>query len=187
MILKYFEPDLDFDFAYLDKATGKVEGMATWEMAGVLFLIDRGYEVVNITNFDYEKFAKFGKKYIQEFAGDEVAEEQERISDLNLEMERSKGFEKFTILKIPTVKDIKKYLNDDCLVMCEVNASVLDGKDDYEPHAILITDYDDKGFIIQDPGLPPIPNMFVEYEKFEKAWAYPEESVKNLKAIKLTK
>lgn len=48
----------------------------------------------------------------------------------------------------------------------------------------MVTGFDDKNLYVHDPGLPPFENRKVPNEIFLKAWAYPADSSKNLKAFK---
>ena len=63
MVLKFFWPDKEFTWAELDKITAKVEGLWTWQMAGLLWLDANGFEVKDIEAFDYDQFIKKGGDY----------------------------------------------------------------------------------------------------------------------------
>ena len=65
-----------------------------------------------------------------------------------------------------------------------MNANALDDEEGYTGHFIVIFEYDKKGFLLHDPGLPPRPNRKVSYENFTKAWQYPTEESSNLHAFK---
>jgi len=48
---KYFRPDLDYSWEELDKISAKVEGLWTWPMSGITWLVENGYEVHEVENF----------------------------------------------------------------------------------------------------------------------------------------
>jgi len=189
MVLKYFWPQREFSFEELDKITAKVEGMWTWQMAGLLWLQENGFEVRDIEVFDFERFIEEKEKYLLEFFGEEAGLEQIQHSYLPNEFEYARRFVKEIEIerRLPDFSDIRNLMNKGYLVVCLVNAKKLDRKDGYVGHFVLIKGYDDKNLIIHDPGLPPIENRTVSGESFEKAWADPNEKAKSLWAIRLKK
>jgi hypothetical protein len=187
MIIKFFDPDFKISWQQLDKATGFEKNKGTWSMAGLLWLKEKGFDVKHLTIFDYDKFATEGGDYLIEVYGEEVGDWSVKHSNLPLERQRAKRMKESGIVinKVPTRSDIKRYLDDGYLVKTLVNARKLNGKKGYFGHAVIIKGYDNKHFIIHDPGLPPLPNRKVKYEDFEAAWADPNDEAKELDAIKL--
>jgi len=49
---------------------------------------------------------------------------------------------------------------------------------------VLLTSFTDEGFILHDPGLPPLKNREVAFGDYERAWAYPDKQAKNYIAIR---
>jgi hypothetical protein len=171
----------------LGKQTGFEEGKGTWSMAGLLWLKDQGFEVIHITPFDYQIFEERGGEYLLELYGKEVGEWSIAHSNMQLEQQRAKKMAKAEISKkaIPTVEDVKKYLDDSYLVKVLLNARKLDSKKGFAGHAVVVKGYNDTHFTIHDPGLPPRPNRKVTFKEFEEAWADPNQEAKELDAIKL--
>lgn len=188
MIMKYFWPGKDFSWKELGKITAKAKGKATWPFAGNIWLAEHGMKVKVIQSFDNQCFINEGVSYIKEFAGEEVAQWQNSHSDIKQERELAKeSIKKIeNETRIPTIEDIKEALDNGYLATCGINSKVLAEKDGYVSHRVVLTGYTDKGLYLHDPGLPPKENRFVPYELFEKAWAYPEEKMKNLTLFKDT-
>jgi hypothetical protein len=187
MTLAYFSPDREFTYEELDEISQKVPGKWTWPTAAMLWLMQNGYELRLVEEFDYAEFAKRGSDYLIDKSGHEVAEVQAENSDIDREREIAKNFVQYAPLerRIPDLKDIKRYLEENWVVMCNVNSALLQDRHGYSGHFVVIIDVKDDEVVIHDPGLPPLPNLAVEKEVFEKAWAYPAESDKNLLAIRI--
>lgn len=187
MVLKYFWPKRDYSFEELDKITAKVEGMWTWQMAGLVWLQENGFEVKVIEVFDYERFIEEKEKYLLEFYGEEAGEEQIQHSYLPNEFEYARRFIKGVEIekRLPNLSDIQGLVHKGYLVVCLVNAKRLNNKSGYVGHFVLVKGYDRKSLIIHDPGLPAIENRIVPDDIFEKAWADPDEKAKSLWAVRL--
>lgn len=187
MILKYFWPDKEFSWEELEKVTAKSEGMWTWPMAGLIWMQANGFEVINIEVFDYSKFIEKGKDYLREEYGEQVASEQDLHSDIEKERKIAEQFiqQVKTIFEIPTQEQIKEFLRDGYLIKCTINSRVINNREGYAGHSVVVKGFDEAGFIIHDPGLPGLENRKVAYDIFEKAWAYPNEKAKNIMAFKL--
>jgi hypothetical protein len=187
MVLKYFSPERDFTWKELEIITAKPEGKWTWPIAAALWLEDNGFEVKFIETFDYDDFSKRGAEYLLETHGKEVTDAQVAKSDIEQEMRLAKELagkvseEK----RIATADDIRTLLSEGFLIIANVNSRVLRGKEGYSGHAVVVKGFNEDGFIIHEPGLPPIENMQVDLALFEKAWAYPSEEAKNILAVRL--
>ena len=187
MMMKYFWPNKDFSWKELERITAKVEGLWTWPMAGLLWFQEKGVGVKIITIFDYEKFAQLGGQYLIDEYGEEVGKAQIEHSDIKQERKFAKEFiKKITIEKvIPTIDDLKNLLKQDYLIMCNVNSRKLNNKEGYSGHFVVIKGFDDKHLIINDPGSSrAAKNRLVDFDLFEKAWAYPNEKAKDIMAFK---
>jgi len=187
MVLKFFWPNNEYTWEELEVATAKVEGLWTWYMAGLLWLQKNGFEVIVIETFDYEQFIQDKEKYLLDTFGKEVAEEQIKNSDIDQEIEYARRFveEINPEARVPTVHNITQFLEDGYLVICGINSRALNNKEGFAGHSIVIKGTHNDGFILHDPGLPPIENRVVSFDEFEKAWAYPNDIAKNIMAIKL--
>jgi hypothetical protein len=186
MIMKYFWPDENYSWDELDKITSKAPGLWTWQMAGLIWLQEKGLEIKAIEVFDYKKFAELGGQYLLDEFGEEVGKAQIEHSDISQELEFAKKFSEVIDIekRIPTIEDVKKLLQDDYVIVVNVNSRVLRKTDGYSGHFIVVKGFDEDGFILNDPGLPGIENMKAGFELFEKAWAYPNEKAKNIMAFR---
>jgi len=187
MVLKFFWPEKEFSYEELDKITAKIEGLWTWQMAGLLWLNEHGFEVRDIEIFDYSQFAEQGGDYLIDFFGKEVGESQIRHTDIKQEIKYAEIFAKKinSEVRIPTIKEILQLLENDYVVICNVNSHTLNNNEGYAGHFVVIKGFTNDSLIVHDPGLPPQENRMVDFNTFEKAWAYPSEKTKNIMAFKL--
>jgi hypothetical protein len=86
--------------------------------------------------------------------------------------------------RIPNQKDLRSLIKDDYLIICNVNSRTLNKKKGFAGHFVLIKGLEDKNYVIHDPGLPPQENRKVNFELFNKAWAYPNNKAKGIMAVK---
>lgn len=186
MAAEYYRPDLVLSFEKWDEITNKKKDGWTWTMSGLLWLKGNGFDVEDIEPFDYREFIRSGKEYLRELFGDDVADIQEKMSDVHQEQEISKEFIKVIHVeeRRPTFEDVRAFLDSGYLVMMNVNARTLNGRDGYAGHFIVVKGYGSQGLFFHDPGLPAIENRHVDYGYFMKAWAFPNENALNLIAIR---
>jgi hypothetical protein len=187
MIVKYYKSDFVIDWDLWSQLTGYEEGKGTWASSGLLWFHDNGFSVKHISLFDYDDFSKNGAEYLLREFGEEVGEWQKKHSNIPKEIEFATALLNKGLVekREPLLSDIIKYLNDGYLLRCMVNSMKLNGKKGYFGHAIVVSDHDSKGIIIQDPGLPPQPNRHVSFDVFEESWADPNSQAKELDVIKL--
>jgi hypothetical protein len=187
MVLKYFEPVEDFSWDDLDRYTGKEVDKWTWPMAGLTWMRSRGYCVKDIELFSYYDFLKSGEQYLVKEFGEEIAREQITHSrDLAREQAATELFLKTVEVehRAPDSSEIPNLLKEGWLVICNVNARALNSRSGYVGHFIVITGSGDDEFIFHDPGLPPLESRKVSYKIFEQAWAFPNQTAKNIMAFK---
>lgn len=187
MILKYFIPDREFSFEELDQLSEKVKDKWTWTYKINLSLQKMGFEIIDMSTFDSQKFASLGQTYLIEHLGSKAAQKQMEKSDVAQAM--IDAGQHIKVIKenlvVPEISDIKKYLDNGYLVGCMINAQVLQNKSGYTGHAVLVIGYDKDNVIIHDPGAPPLPNRKVPFKLFTQAWGYPDHQNQNLTAFKL--
>jgi hypothetical protein len=186
MILGYYMPGAKYTWEVLDKLTGKKEGLWTWPLFAMIQLKNRGFDVVNIEDFDYNRFSKEGDTYIKERYGEEVGTAQIEHSDIPYEMKNAELFMKEFEFKprVPDLQDIGKLLEDGYLVICNVNSCALDDLPGYSGHFVVIYQINSSHLFIHDPGLPPRESRKVAHDKFVMSWAYPSEQEKNVMAFR---
>jgi hypothetical protein len=186
MILEYFTPGEEYTWELLDKLTGKKEGLWTWPLFAMIQLKSRGFDVVNIEDFDYNRFCKEGETYIKERYGEEVGTAQIEHSDIPYEMKNAELFIKNFEFKprVPDLQGIGKLLEDGYLIICNVNSCAINDLPGYSGHFVVIYQINSSHLLIHDPGLPPRESREVAHDKFVKSWAYPSEQEKNVMAFR---
>ncbi len=127
MVLKYFNPNVNYDWDALDKLTGKKEGLWTWPLYAMIQLEEDGFDVIYIEDFDYDRFSKEGEPYVMESFGQEVGTAQIENSDIAYEMKNAELFLKQCHFepRMPDFQDIKNLLETSYLLICNVNSCVL--------------------------------------------------------------
>jgi hypothetical protein len=185
-IAKYFDSDFSIPMDEWSQLTGYEEGLGTWANAGLVWFKEQGYDVKHIELYDYQAFMADPKGYMVAYNGVEAGTWGYEHTNVPAEIERMKKILSTDIIeqRIPTIDDIKKYLDEGYVLRATINSQKLNGEDTYVGHAVIITDYNDTYLTIHDPGLPGIPNRQVTYDEFEAAWADPTPRVKELDAIR---
>jgi len=175
MIFNYFQPEKNYSWETIDKLTGFKEGLWTWPNKIQIKMARMGFDVYNKDLFDYKKFAKLGGKYIIQRYGKEVGEAQIENSDIPAETKKIPDYLKQvrTENAVPSLKDIKKFLQKGYLVSCNINSRVLSKTKGYVGHLVLVYKVEDRYVHLHDPGLPPRPKRKVPKQLFNTAWGYP--------------
>ncbi|MCR4264132.1 MAG: peptidase C39 family protein [Candidatus Roizmanbacteria bacterium] len=189
MVLKYFLPEKNHTWKELEKMTAKVKDLWTWPTQGIINLHRMGFNIVDIDDFDIEKFIDNGGEYMIERYGNEVGKEQIKYSDIDQERKIHREYINLNIhqKRIPELKELKKLLDEGYLVTCNVNSYALNNEKGYAGHFVVIFDYDKNNLYLHDPGLPPVKNRKVSYKQFIKAWEYPNKNARNVLAFRLRK
>jgi hypothetical protein len=157
MILAQQLPDRQFSMQDMLNLTGAKEGLATWPAKTLLELDNLGLESVMIGSFNGQAFAERGVPYIREVMGDEVADWQEKYSDIPEERARyaelyQKGIP--VIEAVPTLDTVSEYLGNGYLVQCGVNSKRLRGEDGYVGHSVLVLAVSNQEVVLHNPGPP---------------------------------
>jgi len=188
MIAETYWPDESYSWDELDVLTQKKVGMWTWPMAGYVWLAGKDIRIESMSIFDFQVFHEEGYDYFLKTFGKEVADEQATHADLAQGQVLADQFINHDrislVIKIPSHTDIQQKLEDDYLIVCNVNQKALNNEQGYSGHFVLVYDYDEDGYLLNDPGLPSHKGRHVSFEVFERAWAYPDKNAMNLTAIK---
>lgn len=186
MIAKYFDSKFTISMDRWAALTGFEAGKGTWENASLLWFYEHGYEVKHLSLFDSRAFIAAPEAYLVETAGDEIGTWQIQHTNIPAEVQRVKELlsANVRVMQLPTITDIQRYLQEGYLVRVLINAARLNGKSGYVGHAVVVVGYDEAGFVLHDPGLPPQPNRKVSYDNFEAAWSGGNPSNKEMDAIR---
>ncbi len=130
MVLKYFLPDKDYAWEELEVITAKKKDGWTWPIAAMIWLSKNGFEIKDIELFDYQEFSKTGKKYLAEKFGTEVAEAQDKFTDLPQEQRFSADLLNYVHveMRMPDIDDVRMLLDEGYLLIqytSQLAASVL--------------------------------------------------------------
>lgn len=171
MILKYFEPNKEYSIKELEKITGKQPEKGSWSFQWSIWFTKHGYTVKHYTTFDFRSFMDEGIDYIRREYGDEVADWQAQNSDVEqarlLTKEYLNGVE--VVAKKPTINDIRKEHSAYSLVKPMLNSRMLNNKEGYEGHSVVVIEVDDENIWFHDPGLPAFENRKVSHQLFQEA------------------
>ncbi len=186
MALGELMPERSFTYDELDSISRKLPGKWTWPTAAMLWMLDEGLDLLLIEEFDYAAFVDRGGDYLIERFGEEVGQAQIAQSDLVQEVEIARRFMAHAPLtyRLPTLVDLREQIDAGAVVIVNLNAALLHGREGYSGHFVVVVDVNDDTVRLHDPGLPPKPDLCVSIERFEKAWAYPTERERNLLAVR---
>lgn len=186
MILKYFLPEREFTWKQLEKMTAKKPDLWTWQLAGILWMQENGFDVRNREVFDYHRFIHEGDEYLLREFGKEVGSAQIKNSDIKQERSLSKKFVQSVAIEkeVPAIADMQRLFQEGFLMIININSSVLNKKPGYTGHSVVITGFSESTITFHDPGLPPMPNRSVPTALFETAWGYQNENAKTLVAFR---
>lgn len=187
-LLKFYFPEKNYSFRYLDRVTGHRKGKGTWVSAAALFLSEKNMEVRIIGNFDYKKFAKHGTQYLESYWTDEVYQFQRVYSDFERERKLAKKLVKNrkVILEIryATLRDIKTLYKNGYILFVPINPWVLERRKGYSSHMVVVTEIKKDTIVFHDPGLPPQKNKETPLKLFLKAMYYPTKESASLIAVR---
>lgn len=160
--LEYFD-ERDYTWEELEKLTGFKPGRAAWTVKPWTTLVQQGFDIQMIENFDYERYAKEGETYLKTFL---------KPHELTWQLEHSNLLEIQPLIptfletvhytqKSPTLSDIDRLLKNGYLVTVQLNLSLLNNKSGYTAHMILVFDQNEYEYIVHDPGLPGRPSRHI--------------------------
>jgi|SRR3989344_8161579 len=174
MIYKYYF-DEEFTWQEIDKLAHAIKGKATWTFIVEMELAKRGINVHNIESVDYLQLYKKGENYLKEIVGEESADYYLNKSNIKSVLKYIPQYLKVVNheTRKATINEIIAALKNNCLVAAEINSSILNNKQGFDLHLVLIYDYDGVNLILHDPGLPPIKSRRVTIDEFKKCFNYP--------------
>ena len=152
-----------YTWEQLENLTGYEPKRAAWTVKIWTELSQDGFDIRMIEGFDYKKYHEQGEAYLHIFLKPEEVEWQLRESNLaqirpliptflkNVQYEQ----------RSPQLDDIDTMLHDGFLVFVQLNSKILNNKDGYTAHMILLHGKEGDEYIAHDPGLPPHPNRHI--------------------------
>jgi hypothetical protein len=189
MLIAHVEDEL-LPLSKIEEITGFDPGLQSWPYAAMASLAERNYEVVYIEKFDHETFAFDPGKATTEAYGVESWELFKKISNISAaQVSALKCLNHKNVTfqnKVPKIEEIKDFLDNNCSIICNLNANKLSGLDGYNGHFVLICELDlQKGnLVIQNPGLPPMKDQVVTVERFLEAWSSLDSTPENIISLR---
>ena len=173
MVHRYFFGK-DLSWQMIDKLTHAISGKATWTFIGEMEFVKKGLDVINIEPVDYQKLYEKGPEYLKEAAGKQTAkyylEKSNIASVLSCIPEYLKTVKHET--RRASLEEIIGFLKRGALVGAEVNSRILNQKEGFDLHFVLLYDFDGKNFIVHDPGFPPIKSRKVDIKEFNQCFNF---------------
>jgi RluA family pseudouridine synthase len=138
----------------LEKITGYEPGRAAWSIKALVHMLNMGFDIRMIEPFDYARYLKEGKSYLEEtFNAEEKQWLYEHSNILELRPQIAPFLQQVTPEhRSAALSDIDDMLADDRLVFVTVNSRVLAGKEGFFLHAILVIGTQGDDYIVHDPG-----------------------------------
>lgn len=173
MVAKHFL-NQDFTWEELDKLTYAIPDKATWTFMGEMEFAKRGLKVRNIEPIDYKKLYEKGASYLTTILGKDTADYYLNKSNIGSIIKYIPEYLK--IVKHETrramLQEIIASLQAGALIGAEVNSRILNHKDGFSLHFVLLYDFDGTNIILHDPGLPPIKARKVTLKEFDACFNF---------------
>ena len=170
MLFDYFM-DRRIGWAEMDKMAGFENGKAPWTVTIWERMSRQGFDVRMIELFDYARYEKEGDAYLRKYLTKEEYDWQVKHTNILDIQPAIASFLKQVHVESrrPTLGDIDDMLDDGRLVMLTLNSRVLNDKEGYVSHAVLVIGQNSREYVIHDPGLPGRPNLHVPKLKIWEA------------------
>jgi len=180
-VLEHFEPETSWSWEALDALTNKEPGKWTWPYRGLLNMKARGYDLVSITQSSLGDYVELGLyEAMVRKLGVEAADRQREMVDLDVVKKdlldyyhRWKEGEFVRKERLPTMEDVRQLLDEGYLVGCGLNSRILNGREGYASHLVLVYGLGDGCVYFHDSGLPGVEGRRETVELFEKACVSP--------------
>jgi hypothetical protein len=165
----FFDEELSWE--EIEAITKTIPGKGAWTMAAEIELAKRGVEVINIEPFDYEKYYNEGVDYLKNNFDESTVNYYLEKSNLLSVHDDIPLF--LQLVKHETrragIEDIDSFLSNGYLIGAEINSRILNKREGFSLHYVLIREGKNQSYIINDPGAPPIENREVTKEEFIQA------------------
>lgn len=155
----------------MERYVGFENGRAAWTLKPNTTMAKAGFDIRMIEPFDYQRYAEMGDAYLDELytpAAAAWAREYSNIADIFPDIPEFLQTVNVACRRA-SLDDIDAMLAEERLVFVTLNSRVLEGKEGYANHAVLILQRDQNTYILHDPGLPPNPYRHVSRELLWKA------------------
>jgi hypothetical protein len=168
--LEYFT-DKQYTWEQLEDMTGYKPNTAAWTVKVWVELARQGFAIRMIEKFDYRRYQAERRAYLEQVFSDQKLAWQEehthllQIAPLLPDFLQTVQQE----MRSPQLADIDAMLAEGYLVTVQLNSRVLDGREGFAGHMILVHGKDGDEYIAHDPGLPPKENSRITSELLFRA------------------
>ena len=188
---EHFNPEKSWTYDELNQLIRKEEGKYTWFSRAYVETAALGYRMVVYDAFDYGAFAQTPEEYLRGFY--ESAHAEDLIANTKLERGIRDALATYRLEIGPhidrrtegaTKEALKELIEDGYLVMAMIDeASLLGMEGKVLPHAVLVYDHDEDGFIAHNPGIKSLESavcaQHLDYDMVRRITAFgtmPAES-----------
>jgi len=147
----------------IEKLSGFKDNTAAWTVTIWERMVNMGFDVRMIENFDYRRYAKQGNDYLKKYFTESAYEWTMEHTDILTITPLIPSFLHTVkpITRRPTLEDIDEMLEDKRLVFVTLNSRALNHTEGFVSHAVLVLRKEEDDYILHDPGLPPVPERRV--------------------------
>jgi hypothetical protein len=174
MLYKHFF-DEDYTWEQIEDIAKAIPGKGTWTFVVDTALAKRGIKIINVEPVDYQKLYEQGPVYLKELYGQETADYYLNRSNIASVTGEIPEFLKHVthLTRQSSTEEIIDLLKQGKLVGAEINSSILNKKEGFSLHFVLLYAVEGDAIIMHDPGLPPKPARRVPVEDFRAAFEHP--------------
>jgi hypothetical protein len=171
MMLGVLMPEREFSLAELEEITHKQPDAGAFATHHLIWMVENGLEVQHWDTHDWPAFRDDGLDYIRRTVGDDAANYAATGSDIPAEQAVIDRFLEVVpmIKKKPRIADMEQLFDEGWLVRAGVNSRVLNNRDGYVGHSVVITGFEDDDVIFHDPDVPGTANRRSPRELFQAA------------------
>ena len=190
MALEAAEPGATYRLRLLDLLTQRRAGEGTWTHAAYLALGTLPVEARAYDAFDYDAFVDNPVNAVFDSFPPDVAASMASGFDLIAATTLAREVVSRQPIPIearsPGLDDLDALLDDGWLVICNVDAGVLNGGASPAGHSLLVWDRDGDALIVHDPGEngAGTPDRRVDRDVFLRAWSYMGAGLREAIAIR---
>lgn len=175
-------------FQELDKLMNKRPRRYTYEFALLAEMPRLGFDTRIVWDLDLLQLCTEPAQFFVQHYGPEVGNvtiENTDLEQLKLDARRLADCKDVVIQHRPATRDdLVTYLEGGYYIMCTVNQRVLQADPGYVAHSILVFGCSPRGVTIHNPGPPSVSRAEIAWDLFDRAWAYPSGSARNVLAFR---
>lgn len=165
------------------------DGIGTWPYHAAVELTRLGFEVVIHECFDLEQFSSAPQSYLRSMYPGRLGDDEASSADLPnvvTDAERARiSNDVKRITAVPEISDLRRYLDQGFLVLCNVTYHVLLGQPFESMHWVLVHNCSDANVSFITPHLEKTTARCVPLKTFEAIWSYPTATTRSVLAVRM--